>query len=111
MFTSHVRFRDVKPYETVDSLVDLQGPAHGTVTLPLRVFWSGERRSFDLDDASQRAQVYRAVLSNGRREHLIAFLHRDRLVEDWPGLALDSRIVDLWVSRHPELAEPSTARP
>lgn len=100
-----IRFREIKPYEVVDSLDDLIGPKHGKLTLPVRVFWSGTRDTFDFDNDSQRRQAYQAILSNGRIEHQIAFLHRERLIDDWPKLALDNRVVDLWSSHHPDLAQ------
>lgn len=104
MTEQRVRFRDVKPYEIVDSLDDLAGPTEGTVTLPVDVYWSGLRSTFDVADERQRRVVYKAALSNGRREHIATFVNRDLLLELWPYLALDSRVVDLWTGRFPEIA-------
>lgn len=104
MVERRVRFRDIKPYEVVDSLDELQGPPHGAVTLPVDVYWSGPFVVFDVDDEDDRALVYQAALSNGRRDHIIEFVNRDLLIEVWPRLALDSRVFDLWAQRFPEIA-------
>src|SRR5579863_5019128 len=47
------------------ALVDLSGPAHGTVQLPLHVAWSGQT-AFDLDRAKPRMHMYRIVLAEGQ---------------------------------------------
>lgn len=104
MSERRVRFRDVRPYEIVDSLDELEGPAAGTVALPVDVYWSGLRDTFDVGDARQRRVVYQAALSNGRREQIAEFVNRDLLVQTWPLLALDARVVELWAGRFPELA-------
>lgn len=104
MSEQRIRFRDVKPYALVDSLDELAGPASGEVTLPVDVHWWGLRRTFDLADPRLRRVVYQAALANGRREHLVALVNRDLLLEAWPRLALDQRIVDLWSERFPEIA-------
>ncbi|WP_144938760.1 transcriptional regulator [Rothia kristinae] len=104
MTEQRIRFRDLKHYETVEDLDELTGPAHGTVTLPVSVFWSGVTRTFDLDNPSHRAQVYSSVLTNGYGPQMREFVNRDRFIEDWSRLRLDQRIVDLWTSRHPVLA-------
>lgn len=99
-----VRFRDIKPYETVDSLDDLRGPAEGAITLPVDVYWSGLRDTFDVTNPRQRRVAYQAALSNGRRDHIIEFVNRELLLEAWPRLALDARVVELWSQRFPEIA-------
>ena len=102
MTDQRVRFRDVKPYEIVDSLDELQGPISGVITPPVDVYWSGLRRDFDVADDRQRRRLYQATLSHGRHEHLTAFLNRDYLLRDWVHLSLDERIVELWTERFPE---------
>lgn len=104
MTEQRIRFRDVKPYERVDALEDLRGPATGEVTLPVEVYWSGTRSTFDVGNSRERRVVYQAALSNGMREDIVALVNRELLVQDWHRLALDRRIVDLWVERFPELA-------
>lgn len=99
-----IRFRDLKPYYTVDSLDDLEGPEHGTITLPVTIFWSSPDPTFDVDIAALRRQSYSALLSNAGTAQLRTFISRRRLLEDWASISLDQRIVDLWNSRHPQLA-------
>ena len=84
---------------------DLNGPARGTVDLPLHVVWSG-RRSYGLEQPRSRMGLYRTVLAEGQRQDLIDFLNRDLLIAQWPVLrTLISRpIRDVWESAFPELA-------
>lgn len=76
------RYRNTLPA----ALVDLSGPAHGTVHLPLRVAWSGQT-AFDLN--------------------------RDLLVSQWPVLrTLIGRTVrGVWESAFPELCGGQPAAP
>ena len=39
--------------------------AHGKVTLPLSVYWSGPSPVYDLDDPRERARAYEQVLREG----------------------------------------------
>jgi hypothetical protein len=43
-------------------LADLHGAVHGTVVLPLRLYWSPAGRAFDLDDPYMLRTVYEVVL-------------------------------------------------
>ena len=104
MTEQRIRFRDLKPYYTVDSLDDLEGPERGMITLPVSIFWSSKHSTFNMDDSADRHQAYSALLSNAQAPQLRQFVNRERLVEDWAAIGLDQRIVDLWNSRHPELA-------
>ncbi|MCS6711719.1 transcriptional regulator [Brachybacterium sp. EF45031] len=104
MSEQRVRFRDIKPYSIVDSLDELTGPSAGQITLPVDVHWSGPRSTFDVQDRDDLQQAYQSILSNGRREHLVEFLHKDLLLTVWPVLALDRRVLDLWCDRFPEIA-------
>ncbi len=85
-------------------LNDLDGPAHGTVDLPLHVVWSG-RHSYGLEQPRSRMSLYRIVLAEGQRQDLIDFLNRDLLLAQWPVLrTLISRpIRDVWEAAFPEL--------
>ena len=61
----------------VRDLADLRGPASGTVTLPLRLFWSPAGRVFDLDDPFLLRSMYQVVLGEAiRAEELTAYLNR-----------------------------------
>jgi hypothetical protein len=90
------------------ALAELGGPAHGTVTLPLHLAWSGLTR-FDLDQPRLRMSCYRIVLAEGQHDDLTRFLNRDLLISTWPVLrTLISRdIRDVWESAFTELATGS----
>ncbi|HEY2237521.1 MAG TPA: hypothetical protein VGI21_01965 [Streptosporangiaceae bacterium] len=67
------------------SLHDLNGPATGTVVLPLHVAWSG-RRSYDVGDERQRLMLYALLLAEAQREDLERFVNRESLMTMWPRL-------------------------
>lgn len=71
MTEQRIRFRDLKHYDIVDSLDELQGPAHGTITLPITVYWSGISNTIDLHAPNQLRQAYSSLLTNGRPEDLM----------------------------------------
>jgi len=98
-----VRFRDIKPYDAPVSLDELQGPASGTVTLPLRLRWVPGARSYDVGEAGGARVVYQAVLAEGTVDDQRRYLNRDRLIDLWPVLNLDQRVVGLWEGRFREL--------
>ncbi|MGW3626519.1 transcriptional regulator [Streptomyces sp. NPDC000880] len=83
----------------------LAGPAHGAVSLPLHLAWSGLTR-FDLDQPRLRMSCYRIVLAEGIHDDLVQYLNRDLLIDMWPTLrTLISRdIRDVWESAFGELA-------
>lgn len=89
-------------------LFQLNGPAHGSVRLPLHLAWSG-LTEFDLDQPRLRMSCYRIVLAEGMREDLVRYLNRDLLISMWPVLrTLISRdIREVWESAFAEL-RPST---
>ncbi|MDP4504651.1 hypothetical protein [Nonomuraea turcica] len=68
-----------------DSLDDLQGPAEGVVALPQHLAWSG-LTAFDLSKRGIRMEMYRTVITTGRRVDYEAYLNADHLVADWPVL-------------------------
>ncbi|MFD4413237.1 hypothetical protein [Streptomyces sp. NPDC058476] len=87
------------------ALEELRGPAEGIVTLPLHVAWSG-MTSYDLGKPRQRMGLYRAVLHEGLREELTAYLNRELLLQLWPVLrTLVGRTVrTVWEEAFPQLA-------
>jgi hypothetical protein len=88
----------------VASLDDLQGPAEGTVELPLWLFWSSPDRTFDLADPDLRRWLYQTVLREASRpEDLAAYLHRDTLTALWPDLYLPDGLRQAWEEQHPAL--------
>ncbi|MEU1942612.1 MULTISPECIES: transcriptional regulator [unclassified Streptomyces] len=80
-------------------------PAHGTVSLPLHMAWSGLTQ-FDLDQPRLRMSFYRIVLAEGMRDDLVRFLNHDLLISMWPVLrTLISRdLRDTWETTFTELA-------
>jgi len=89
-------------------LADLRGPATGTVELPLRLFWSGQDRTFDLGDPGTRQWVYETVLQEASRpEDLTAFLDGKTLVGLWPVLFVPKGVRRAWEETHPVLRAAS----
>jgi hypothetical protein len=86
-------------------LAELAGPAHGTVTLPVHLAWSGLTR-FDLDQPRLRMSYYRIVLAEGMHDDLVRYLNHSLLISLWPVLrTLISRdLRDVWENAFPELA-------
>ncbi|MFV8130446.1 transcriptional regulator [Streptomyces syringium] len=91
-------------------LSELDGPAHGTVSLPLHLAWSGLSR-FDLDQPRLRMSCYRIVLAEGQHDDLIRYLNRDALISLWPVLrTLISRdLRDVWENAFTELTPDAQA--
>ena len=94
----------------ITDLADLRGPAHGTVTLPLRLYWSGPSPAFDVDDADLCRWLYEIVLREAADpEELRSYLNGGKLVEVWPRLFLPEGVRRAWEEHHPVLraAAPS----
>jgi hypothetical protein len=94
----------------ITDLADLRGPAHGTVTLPLRLYWSGPSPAFNLDDTELCRWLYEIVLREAvDAEELTTYLNGDKLVEVWPRLFLAPGVRRAWEEHHPVLraAAPS----
>ena len=102
---SRGRFRDLKPYCAPESLEVLRGPYHGRIDLPHRVRQRADRRGVDIDDPGGRRMAYQALLAEGSAADQERLLNRRRLIEMWPLLNLDRRVLDLWESRFPELRD------
>lgn len=82
-------------------LADLHGPAHGSVELPLSLFWSAPERTFDLDDPEMRAWMYEIVLREAVRPgDLLDYLDRDTLIGLWPSLWLPKGVRRAWEDQH-----------
>jgi hypothetical protein len=91
-------------------LEDLHGPAAGRVELPLRLFWSGAERAFDLDDPGTRQWVYETVLQQASRpEDLADYLDGPTLVELWPRMFVPRGVRRAWEEEHPVLASATAA--
>jgi hypothetical protein len=88
----------------ITDLADLRGPAHGTVILPLRLYWSGPSPAFDLDDVDLCRWLYEIVLREAADpEELITYLNGDKLVEVWSRLFLPKGVRRAWEEHHPAL--------
>lgn len=94
----------------VTDLGSLRGPAHGTVQLPLRLFWSSTDRRFDLDSASTRRTFYQTVLREAARpSDLTDYLDRAILIRLWPDLRLPAGVRRAWEELHPVLRSAGSA--
>jgi DNA invertase Pin-like site-specific DNA recombinase len=88
----------------VTDLASLHGPAHGTVTLPLRLYWSPPGRVFDLDDLYLLRSMYQTVLGEAARpEDLTSHLDGNTLITVWPELHLPKGVRRAWEEHHPVL--------
>jgi hypothetical protein len=91
-------------------LGDLRGPVTGMVELPLRLFWSGTGRTFDMGDPGTRQWVYETVLQEASRpEDLAAFLDGRALVALWPKLFVPKGVRRAWEDAHPVLRTAAAA--
>jgi len=96
--------RPGRPALVAGSLADLRGPARGAVELPLRLFWSAPRHTFDLDKPSMRQAMYEAVLREASRPgDLTSYINGELLVAAWPELYLPKGLRRAWEDRHPAL--------
>ncbi len=91
-------------------LADLRAPVTGMVELPLRLFWSGTSRVFDLSDQGTRQWVYETVLAQAARpEDLTGFLNGRELTAMWPRLFVPRGVRSAWEEAHPVLRAASAA--
>jgi hypothetical protein len=98
--------RQLRPIVLPASLDELHGPSSGLVTLPRRLWWSGqEGAAFDLGDHGQAAELYEAVFEAARTYHDIAdHLDAELLVELWPELGMRRATRQAWEAMYPVLA-------
>src|SRR5580693_3129227 len=88
----------------VTDLASLRGPSRGTVTLPLRLYWSGPSPVFDLAEPDMRRWLYQIVLREASRpKDLTGYPDRDALIADWPELHLPKGVRQAWEEHHPQL--------
>jgi hypothetical protein len=91
-------------------LADLRGPAHGTVTLPLRLYWSSPRREWNLDDPDMLQSMYEKVLQEAiRADELATYVNGGKLMEMWPQLYLPKGVRRAWEEHHPGLRAAAAA--
>ena len=95
-------FQDIVPYDMPDSLVNLCGPASGTMVLPHTIHW-GPEQLVDLDTPDGRSKAYRAIVREGTAAQQIELINAELLIEQWPFLRLPVRCRALWEERFSEL--------
>lgn len=83
-------------------LSDLTGPVHGSVELPIWLFWYPDRR-FDLDEPGMLPWMYQVVLREAGSAEDLAYLDGDMLIALWPTLHLPRGVRQAWEDLHPEL--------
>ena len=94
----------------ITDLADLRGPVHGTVALPLWLYWSGPSPVFDLDAPFMRRWLYEIVLREASTpEDLTANLDSGTLIELWPELYLPRGVRQAWEELHPVLRASTAA--
>ena len=88
----------------IADLASLRGPSHGTVTLPLCLYWSGPSPVFDLDDPFMARWLYQIVLREAASpEDLTTYLSAGLLITLWPELHLPRGVRHAWEELHPVL--------
>lgn len=70
--------------------------ALATVTLPLHLAWSGQRREYRLADRGDRARVYEVVLREGGPEDVLRYVDGVLLVDLWDDLVLPRDVRAAW---------------
>ncbi len=70
--------------------------ALATVTLPLHLAWSGQRREYRLADRGDRARVYEVVLREGAPEDILRYVDGVMLVDLWDDLVLPRDVRAAW---------------
>lgn len=95
--------RPNRPALVAKSLEELQGPEHGVVELPQRLFWN-PNRSFDLDNHDLLLWMYENVLREAiRHDELRTWINGKILIRVWPELNLPKGVRRAWEERYPQL--------
>lgn len=94
-FTQH--YVRGKPVWVPDRLPRLDAvDALARVELPLHLNWSAPGRTFDLGSRADRAQVYEAVLQEGRPSDILAYVDGALLADMWGDLVLPRALRSAW---------------
>lgn len=92
-------------------LAGLRGPTHGTVELPIRLFWQPDRR-FDLDEPGMLRWMYQTVLREANRpDDLFSHLDGATLIALWPDLHLPAGVRLAWEDQHEVLRAAAATAP
>ncbi|MCL1798217.1 MAG: hypothetical protein FWG23_00515 [Eggerthellaceae bacterium] len=97
-----VFYRDIKPYHTPRSLMNLKGPSRGVLEVPHSLLWNS-MDSVDLDIPGGIPMAYQAILSEGTPDEQESLLNREVLLAYWHDLMLPARVRTLWETRFPAL--------
>jgi hypothetical protein len=104
--------RRVRRAVEVPALDDLRGPREGTLTVPRRLYWSGDERygTVDLGDENEAALAYESIIDAAHfTGELTEYLNAELLARVWPTLGVDRGRRQAWESRNPSLAAQRAA--
>jgi hypothetical protein len=97
-------------YLVPDKLEDLQGPAFGTVELPIHLDW-GPERHYNIDDDASCSALYQLTLQNsGSVEEICRIVNAERLAKLWSTMLLPTRCRGAWEAVFPELPAYTEAK-
>ena len=101
-----MRYAEHRPYAVPEQLEELAGPAGGTVRLPKHLDWSGARRTYHLENPTERNVLYERVIREAlTAEDLRRYLNADVLARVWRQLYLPTRVREAWERRFPQLVD------
>ena len=103
------RFEQTIPYDTPETLDQLQGPTSGTVRVRPHINTSPDP-VYDLDSPSQVWSLYSAVVRDGLPSEQATLLNREILLALWADLNLPARCRTIWNDKFLELAVVSRAK-
>lgn len=97
-----LRYGDLIPYATPDSLDDLHGPTSGVIRVSSHINTAPEP-TYDLDDPGDLWAGYSAIVRDGYADEQTALLDRATLLRLWPDLNLPRRCRETWTAKFAEL--------
>jgi hypothetical protein len=103
--------RQVRRAVEVPALDSLRGPGEGVLTVPRRLYWSGDEQcgAVDLGDENEVALAYESIIDAARFPgELTEYLNAGLLARVWPTLGVGRARRRAWESRNPAL---SASRP
>jgi len=91
----------VNGFHVPQDLSELAGPQRGAVEVPAALAdYPGERAN--LEDAAERARLYRRLLNLGDPEAQRALLHPELLAASWSFDLADPVVMKVWSARFPQ---------
>lgn len=94
--SERITYRQLKPFCLPTSLDGLSGPHTGSLRLPIHLCWSPGDHVFDLARLGDALTVYQYVIAEGTTQEQHEYLNHALLIELWPHLHLDVRIIAAW---------------